>query len=156
MKYYCFIFLFLFSLSCHSQESLKIDFSISKENEALFIHIKNESDSTFYLHNGGRILHRIEDHRGSCIFISDKKKDYYARSEMYFPINSYTGEKWFEKECLLGEIKPLQESVMDIIGIRKNLLEKDKVYVKLSLIICHFSDLRKKRHMIVEKWVSVE
>ena len=51
-----------------------IDFSISKEKEALFIHIKNESDSTFYLHNGGRILHRIEDHRGSCIFISDKKK----------------------------------------------------------------------------------
>ena len=92
MKYHYFIFLFLFSLSCHSQESLKIDFSKSKEIEALIIHIKNESDSTFYLHNGGRFLHRNEDLRGSCIFIRDKKKVYYAGSEMYFPINSYTGE----------------------------------------------------------------
>ena len=41
MKYHYFIFLFLFSLSCYSQESLVIDFSISKEKEALFIHIKN-------------------------------------------------------------------------------------------------------------------
>ena len=74
---------------------------------------------------------------------------------MYFPINSYTGEKWWYKKHFPGEIKAKKESIMDITGFRKELLAKDKVYVKLDLIVDNKLTKARKR-MVVEQWVPVE
>ena len=152
MKKTLILFVLLFSLSCYAQENLVIDFSINKEKEALYIYIKNNSDSTFIIHNGRGSIHQIWEYDGSRVFISDKKKENYDwDNEMYFPIRSYTGENWHMKKHRPEIIFPNKDCLMDITGIRKGILTKDSVYVRLEL---YFRSKQIKR-IIKEKWVPV-
>jgi hypothetical protein len=158
MRIKYFLFFLAFSLSCYSQESLKISFSISKEKKVLFIHVINESDSILYILNDVVFLHRHHELKWSRVYMSDEKKEYYKSSgEMYFPVQPYTGEICFDKKRVLITPVPAKGNLcLDITGIKKDLFAKNKIYVKLELYFT--SDLIQppRKPMIVEQWVPVE
>ena len=133
----------------------KISFSINKEKEALFIHFTNESDNLFLISNNHIPIHRVWDVDKSKVFISDQKKEHYDwNEEMYFPVNNITGEKWYMKKGRIGIIKPREETVMDITGIRKGMLHHKELYVCAELLIAVQPGI--KAYIIVEQWVPVE
>lgn len=154
----CTDYVVLHNKEYKSQKPLKVDFSISKEKEALFIHVKNDSDSTLYILNDIGYLHRHEDLKWSHVYISNQKKEYYnSYGEMYFPIQIYTGEKWFDKKRVsITPIPSKEERWLDISSFKKDLLSQKSVYVKLVLYLTADLTQAPRKPMIVEKWVPVE
>lgn len=158
MKRYIILLFSMFSISCFSQDNLKINLSINKAYRTLFINVKNESDSILYILNDVVFLHRHHELKWSRVYMSDEKKEYYKSSgEMYFPVQPYTGEICFDKKRVLITPVPAKGNLcLDITGIKKDLFAKNKIYVKLELYFT--SDLIQPpgKPMIVEQWVPVE
>lgn len=157
-RYITLLLLSIFSISCFSQESLKIDLSINKVNRTLFINVLNGSDGTLYILNDNGYLHRHEDLKWSRVYISDEKKENYKSfGEMYFPVQPYTGEICFDKKRVLITPVPAQKNLcLDIKGIKEDLLTKKNIYVKLVLYLTSDLVQTPKKPLIVEKWVSVK
>ena len=136
MRIKCFLLVFVFSLSCYSQENLKIDLSISRVKKGLVVKFKNEGDTIFILRNGNhRISSPVEQmETGNYAFIKVENDGFYEDDKAYYPLLPETGEMWNKKKHKFSSyIMPEQEVTMDILGIEDNLLSKDKLYVKLVL-----------------------
>ena len=143
------------SRAYHWEDIPKISFSINKEKETLFIHFTNESDNLFLISNNQIPIHQVWDVDKSKVFISDQKKEHYDwNEEMYYPVSNITGENWYMKKGRIGIIKPREETVMDITGIRKGMLHHKELYVCAELLISCKPGIQ--AFMTVEQWVPVE
>ena len=161
MKIRCFLIMLIFSFSCYSQESLKIDVSISRAKKGLVVKFKNDSDTIFMLKNGDKYSTPLDQiSKSNHVIINSKKDKSYKDCDLYYPLLPETGEIWFKKEHKTSSfIEPKQEVTMDILGIKEELLAENKLYVKLFLpflIGIKGSDKLINKLLIIEKWVPVE
>lgn len=150
MKTSAFLLMLLFSLSCYAQDdSIKIDVSINRAKSGLFVKVKNESNTFFILPNG-----RGVDMYGSIAYIKAENDGIYYDNRWKYLLPA-TGEVWYKKKIRMTPIRPNQEIILDILGIDKELLLKDKLYVKLYFVFREVGSRRFKR-VNIEKWVPVE
>lgn len=159
MRIKCFLFVFVFSLSCYSQKSLKIDISISRVKKGLVVKFKNESDSIFILRNGDGFSNPVLWGVGNYVYVKTNDDGFYEDNKALYPLLPETGEVWYKKKHKTASfITPKQEVTMDILGIKEDLLAKDKLYVKLVLPFRKGVKGQKFTHerLVIEKWVPVE
>ena len=158
MKKYCLLLLVLFSLSCYSQESLKIDVSISRAKKGLVVKFKNEGDTLFVVRNGDGMKNPVL-WEGTYAYIKTDNDGIYGDNKAYWPLLPETGEVWYKKEHKISSfIRPKQEVTMDILGINEELLKRNKLYVKLALPLHMRKGTKEVRFkcLIIEQWVPVE
>ena len=91
---------------------------------------------------------------GSIAYIKAENDGIYYDNRWKYLLPA-TGEVWYKKKIRMIPIRPNQEIILDILGIDKELLLKDKLYVKLYFVFREVGSRRFKR-VNIEKWVPVE
>ena len=156
-KFYSFLLILLFSLSCYSQKRFDVNLSVNKEKRALYVEIKNNTDSVFALEGFPFWESWLEDAK-SNVYIAKEKPGNDRTIDDYYPLLPATGEVWYKKEPKSRTyIKPQQTVLFDVIGINEELLSDNRVYVKLRLTF--WGGIKDKKaiweRMIVEENVII-